>query len=90
MNSWRETLHLYLQPLSLKEGFPGGSEVKNLPANAGDAGSIPGLGRYPGEGNGHPFQYSYLGHPLDRGAWWATVLGVAKSQTQLTMRALVA
>ena len=70
--------------------FPGGSEVKNLPANAGDAGSIPGLGRYPGEGNGHPFQYSYLGHPLDRGAWWATVLGVAKSQTQLTMRALVA
>ena len=90
MNSWRETLHLYLQPLSLKEGFPGGSEVKNLPANAGDAGSIPGLGRYPGEGNGHPFQYSYLGHPLDRGAWWATVLGVTKSQTQLTTRALVA
>ena len=85
MNSWREKLHLYLQPISLKEGFPGGSEVKNPPANAGDAGSIPGSGRCPGEGNGHPFQYPFLGHPLDRGAWWTTVLGVAKSQTQLTL-----
>ena len=60
--------------------------VKNLPANAGDSrvmGSIPGLGRSPGEGNGNPIQYSCLGNPMDRGAWQATVLGVAKSQTRL-------
>ena len=50
--------------------------VKNLPASAGDTGLIPGLGRYPGKGYGNPFQYSYLGNPMDRGAWWATVLRV--------------
>ena len=58
--------------------------VKNLLANAGDvrdAGSIPGLGRSPGEGNGTPLQYSSLENPTDRGAWRATVHGVAKSQT---------
>ena len=54
-------------------GFPGGSVVKNLPANAGDPGSMPGLGRSPGEGNGNPLQYSCLGNPMDRGAWQATV-----------------
>ena len=48
---------------------------------AGDLGLIPGLGRYPGEGHGHPLQYSCLENPTDRGAWWATVHGVAKSQT---------
>ena len=48
--------------------FPGGSEVKNLPASAGDTGSIPGLGRSSGEGNGTPLQYSRLGNPMDRGA----------------------
>ena len=58
--------------------FPGGSEVKNLPASAGDTGSIPGLGRSSGEGNGTPLQYSRLGNPMDRGAWWATVHGVTK------------
>ena len=55
--------------------------VKNPPANAGDAedlGSIPGWGRSPGEGNGNPFQYSCLGNPKDRGAWWATVHEVVK------------
>ena len=52
--------------------------VKNSPAHAGDSGSIPGLGRYPGEGNGNPFQYSCLGNPMDREAWWATVHRVAK------------
>ena len=62
-------------------GFPGGSEVKNLPANAGDVGLIPGSGRSPGEGNGNSFQYSCPGNPMDRGAWWATVHGVTKSQT---------
>ena len=54
-------------------GFPGGPAVKNLPASAGDEGSIPGSGRYSGEGNGNSLQYSCLGNPMDRGAWWATV-----------------
>ena len=58
--------------------FPGGSVVKNPPDNAGDAGSIPGSGRSPGEGNGNPLQYSCLGNPINKGAWWATVHGVAK------------
>ena len=58
--------------------------VKNPPANAGDAGSIPGSGRSPGEGNGNPLQYSCLGHPMGRGAWQATLHGVAKSWTQLS------
>ena len=64
-------------------GFPGGSVVQNLPANAGDTGWIPGSGRSPGGGNGNPLQYSCLENPMDRGAWWAAVYGVAKSQTQL-------
>ena len=61
--------------------------VKNPPANAGDIrylGSIPGLGRHPGGGNSNPLQYSCLENPMDRGAWWATVHGVAKSQTRLS------
>ena len=62
-------------------GFPGGSVVKNPPANAGDLGLIPELGRSPGEGNGNPLQYSCLGNPMDRGAWRATVHGVTKSWT---------
>ena len=53
----------------LRMGFPGGSEVKNPPANTGEAGWIPASGRSPGEGNGNPFQYSCLGNPTDRGAW---------------------
>ena len=56
----------------------GSSMVKNPPANAGDAGSIPGLGRSPGKGNGNPLQYSCLGSPIDKGAWRAAVHGVAK------------
>ena len=52
--------------------------VKNPPVNAGDVGSVPGLGRSPGEGNGHSFQYSCLGNSMDRGAWQSTVHGVAK------------
>ena len=54
-------------------GFPGGSVVKNPPANAGDVGSISEWGRSAEEGNGNPFQYSCLGNGMDRGAWWATV-----------------
>ena len=59
-------------------GFPGDSEVKNLLVNSEDKGWIPGSDRSPGEGNGNLFQYSCLGNPMDRGAWWATVHGVAK------------
>ena len=79
-----------------KLGFPGGAsgketacqkKKKKLLANAGDirdVGSIPGLGRSPGEGNGKPLQYSCLENPMDRGAWWAIVHGVAKSQIRLS------
>ena len=65
-------------------GCPGGSAGKNWPANAGDTGEvslIPGSGRSLGEGNGNPLKYSCLGNPTNRGAWWATVDGVAKSWT---------
>ena len=65
-------------------GCPGGSDGKESACNAGDLGSIPGLGRSPGEGNGNPLQYSCLENPMDRGAWWATVHGVTKSQTRLS------
>ena len=58
---------------------------KNPPANAGDAGLIPGLGRSPGGENGDPLQYSCWDNPLDRGAWWAIVHGVAKSWTRLKL-----
>ena len=58
--------------------FPGGSEVKELASSAGDAGSIPGLGRSPGEGNGNPLQYFLPGNPMDRGTWQATVHRVVK------------
>ena len=59
-------------------GFPGGSVVKEPPANAGDTGLIPKFGGSPGVGNGNPLQYSCLGNPVDRRAWWTTVHGVAK------------
>ena len=62
-------------------GFPGDSDGKVSAHNVGDPGSIPGLGRSPGEGNGHPLLYSCLENPMDRGAWQATVHGVAKSWT---------
>ena len=71
---WFNASHAFL-------GFPGGSLVKNPPANGGDAadmGSIPGRGRSPGEGNGTPLQYSCLENPMDRGAWRATVHGVTR------------
>ena len=58
--------------------------VKSPPANAGGMGSIPGSGRSPGGGNGNPLQYSCLGNPMDRGAWWATAHGVTASWTQLS------
>ena len=64
--------------------FPGGLDGKASAYNVGDPGSVPGWGRYPGERNGNPFQYSCLENPMDRGAWWATVHGVAKSRTRLS------
>ena len=63
--------------------FPGGSVVKNLLANAGEAGLIPSSGRFPEEGNGNPLQCSCLENPRDGGAWWAAIYGVAQSRTQL-------
>ena len=62
----------------------GGSEGKEFACNAGNPGLIPGLGRSPGEGNGNPLQYSCLENSTDRGAWWVTVYGVAKSRTRLS------
>ena len=59
-------------------GFPGGSVVKNPPANAGDTGSVLELGRSTGERNGNPLQYFYMGNPMYRGIWWATVHGITK------------
>ena len=66
-------IHIYMD-------FPGGSDGKASACNSGDMGLISGSGRSPGEGNGNPLQYSCLENPTDRGAWWATVHGVAKSQ----------
>ena len=68
-------------------GVPGGSVVQNLPASVGDSGDAslsPGWRRSPGGRNGNPLQYSCLGKPIDRGAWWTTAHGVAKSQTWLS------
>ena len=73
-------LAAYSEP---KKGFPGGLVAKNLPASAGYSSSIPGLRRSPGVGNSNPLQYSCLGNPMDRGAWWAVIHGVTKSQTRL-------
>ena len=70
--------------LRVRKGFPCGSEVKASAYNMGDLGSIPGSGRSPGEGNGNPLRYSCLEDPMDGGAWWAAVHGVAKSRTQLS------
>ena len=67
-----------------QDGFPGGSDCKETACTAGDPGLIPGLGRSFGEGNGYPFQYSFLENPMDRGVWQAAVHGVTKSQTQLS------
>ena len=80
-----EFIFITVKFVSFGEGWdlPCGSVVKN-PADSRDMGSIPGSGRYPGEGNGTPFQYSCLENPMDGGAWQATVHGVAKSRTRLS------
>ena len=66
------------------KGLPGGSDGKESAHSMGDPGSIPGLGRSPGEGNGIPLQNSCLENSVDRGAWWTTVHGIAKSWTRLS------
>ena len=76
---WRFSWHLIAE-----RGVPGGSEVKVSACNAGDLGSIPGLGRSPGERNGNPLQYPCLENPMDGGAWRAAVHGVAESQARLS------
>ena len=65
-------------------GFSGSSNCKESVCNAGDPGSIPGLGRSPGEGNGYPLQYFCLKNSMDRGAWKATVHGLTKNRIQLS------
>ena len=67
-------------------GFPGGTVVKNLLANVGVTGLVPGTGRFPGIGNGNPLHYSCLKNPVDRGAWWVPVHGIAKHRTLLNVR----
>ena len=69
---------MHTAQVKIQWGFPGGSEVQVSACSAGDLGSIPGSVRSPGEGNGNPLQYSCLENPMDRGAWRATVHGVAK------------
>ena len=86
----QEALTFLSEPQAEIGGFPSGAVVKNLPANAGDTGDvglIPGLGRSPGGGHSNPLQYSCMENPMDRGAWRATVLRVAESDTssQLSM-----
>ena len=76
--------HIHTMYIYIYQGFPGDSVVKNLPANAGDVGSTPGLERSPGGGNGDLLWYPCLGNPMDRGVWRATVHGVTKSWTQLS------
>ena len=75
--------HQFPSPREIWWGFPGGSDGKEYACNAGDLGLIAGLGRFPGEGNGYPLQYSCLENSMDRGAWRATVHGFPKSQTGL-------
>ena len=75
---------LTYDPFIISLGFPGGSDDEESACSAGDLGSIKGLGRSPGEGNGYPIQYLCLENSMDRGAWWAVVHGVAKSWTVLS------
>ena len=86
---YNKLIQFYIHIYSFS-GFPGGTSVKNPPAdagNAGDVGLISGSGRSPGGGNGNPLKYSCLENPIGRGAWWATVHGITKSWTRLSMHA---
>ena len=83
IQSCNEHGHSFNTYCVLCEGFPSGSVVKTLPDNAGDVGSIPGLGTSPGGGDGHPLQYSCLENSMNKGALWAAVHGVPKKWIQL-------
>ena len=76
--SWKTLVCVHIH---IKGGFPGNSDGKESACNAGDLGSVPGLGRSPRKGNGSPLQYSCLENSMDGGAWWATVHAVAESDT---------
>ena len=78
MNELEHFVYIQLNYPGVSEGFSGGSDSKESAYNARAQGLIPGSGRSPGEGNGNPLQYSCLGNPKDRGAWWATIHEVAK------------
>ena len=78
------TLYVKAEAIYTKAGLLRWHSGKESACNAGDPGSIPGSGRSPGEGDGNPLQFSCLGNPMDRGAWWATVCGVVKSRTRLS------
>ena len=75
---------MYVCVYTHTHSFPGGSNSKEFACNAGDPGSIPGLGRSPGEGNDYPLQYSCPENPLNKGTWWVTVRRITKSRTQLS------
>ena len=77
---WEDSLEKGWQPTPVFLGFPGGSDSKESTCNVGDLGSIPGLRRSPGGGHGNPLQYSFLENSMNRGAWWVTAHGIAKSQ----------
>ena len=81
---WAVPEHFLDFCLTVKWGVPGGAAGKESTCNAGDLGLIPGLGTSPGGGHGNPLQYSCLENPMDRGAWWTAVKGVAKSWTRLS------
>ena len=85
IRKWQIACKALFPVLLLYRGFPGSSTGKEPTCNAGDMGSVPGLGRSPGEGNGYPFPYSGLENSPDRVAWWATTVhGVTKNQTRLS------
>ena len=73
-----------LKKILIYMGFPGGSDGKESACNVGDLGSVPGLGRSPGEGNGYTPQYSCLENSMDRGAWWAIIHEVTKNWAGLS------
>ena len=85
--TWGVNGVLFVHSSETRVGFPGGAVLKDPPARAGDTGSVPGLGRSPGGGNGHPLQYSCLENSTASGPWKATVHGVAKSQTRPSTQA---
>ena len=82
----KETPHMLGQWYTHIKGYPGASTVRNPPNNAEDPGSVPGLGRSHGEGNGNPLQYSCLGNPMKREAQWATAHGVSNVRQDLVIK----